>query len=119
MMTNLLVSVAVSLALFCAYSDCRMVLDSKTCQFVENPITFTIYRLDCTYQGPGLYEFLGPDTIKIVTMDRLTEDSHFRTHEQLQEIKIYHGTVQQCRYITAPASVKITIGGELCVCIFH
>ena len=81
---------------------------------MENPITFEVYQLQCYYKGPGLYQLTGPKSLQVIKMDRLTAQSHLRVEvERLKEINIDE---KQCRYITAPTTVMVFVGGKQCVC---
>jgi len=102
--------------LFCLSLCGGVVLNSKSSETVEDPNTFDVYELDCRYQGAGVYTFEGPDTIQILSIDRLTTESHLRPLVKLNEIRVKTGTLELCNYITVPATTKFTVEGELCVC---
>lgn len=90
-------------------------LNEKTCETVENPLSFQIYKLICSYKGPGLYELTGPKSLRVIKMDRFTAQSHLRVEVQrLEELII--DEAGQCKYITAPTTVNVFVGGRQCVC---
>ena len=96
-------------------------INSRTCSGIEDTTTYELYQLDCHYRGPGLYKFQGHKTVKKLTFDRLTEEAHIRIHsESLEMLHILSGNSTLCSYITAPTSVKVIIGEDICVhvCIF-
>lgn len=99
------------------------ILNSRNCEPLEDPVTFTVYQLSCHYQGPGLYQFSGPRSVQKIKFDRLTGEAHIRINSKsLKQLTITQGTRSTCQYITAPPSVKVFVGSEICisaVCIFE
>ena len=112
-------------------------INSGTCSGIEDPTTYVLYpldchyhvlyqldchvlyQLDCHYQGPGLYKFQGHKSVKNLTLDSLTEEAHIRIHsESLEMLHVLSGNSTLCSYITAPTSVKVIIGEDICVCNF-
>lgn len=94
-------------------------INSGTCSGIEDPTTYVLYPLDCHYQGPGLYKFQGHKSVKNLTLDSLTEEAHIRIHsESLEMLHVLSGNSTLCSYITAPTSVKVIIGEDICVCNF-
>lgn len=75
-------------------------INGRTCTPLTNPNTFKVYELECTYEG-GVYTFEG-SSVRMLTMDRLTQGSHLRVLTPVAEIKITMGSLEVCNYMSAP-----------------
>jgi len=100
----------------CCHLCAGWVLNQRTCEGIEDPSSYNVYKLQCTYRGPGIYSFEGPSSVKQITMDRLTSESHIRIiSSTVTELLITDGTIDDCNYIMVPPTVTVKIGKEICV----
>jgi len=93
-----------------------IILNQNTCNIVENPLTYEVKELKCTYQGPGVYIYQGPRNVETLIIDRLSTETHVRISScSLNKLLVEDGDFSTCQFITAPACVEIFVAGTPCV----
>ncbi|CAC5381017.1 unnamed protein product [Mytilus coruscus] len=89
-------------------------MNTRTCQTVEDPSTYSVVELNCLYEGKGRYLFEGPSSIRRVTIDRLTEESIIIILGDLHEFFVLTGKPDLCSLISVPKSTIVKIGSAYC-----
>ncbi|VDH93026.1 Hypothetical predicted protein [Mytilus galloprovincialis] len=98
------------------YEDATVkMLNDKTCDVREDPISYIPIEYNCKFFGSGLYIFEegSPSTVWKLTMDRLTDLSFLNIPQGtgLEMIQLAEGS---CEQIKAPMNVKIWVAGKPC-----
>ena len=99
----------------CIYITNAYDMNARTCQTVEDPSTYSVVELICSYEGKGRYVFEGPSSVRRVTIDRLTEESIFIIKGDLHEFVVQTGKLDLCSLISVPKSTIVRIGSAYCV----
>ncbi|CAC5368617.1 unnamed protein product [Mytilus coruscus] len=89
-------------------------MNTRTCQTVEDPSTYSVVELNCLYEGKGDTLFEGPSSIRRVTIDRLTEESIIIILGDLHEFFVLTGKPDLCSLISVPKSTIVKIGSAYC-----
>lgn len=90
----------------------------RSCDTVENT-EFVIYRLNCRYEGEGLYLYSGPHSVEKLYLDRLTDSSTLKIVKgHLKSITVDECTgLDCCNSIVGIdiSAMDIRIAGKTCV----
>lgn len=69
------VGLLILLVIMCSVIHCTKILNEKTCETRENPLTFVVYEMECKFEGSQWYKYEGPSSVYLLSIDRLTIDS--------------------------------------------
>ena len=113
-----LVGLCILIICLCSVIQCVKILNDKSCETHENPLTFEVYEMECKFEGSDVYIYKG-STARLLSLDRLTKDSTLiaPASTTLNKVRVENGDATLCDYVKAPTHVAIYIGNLLCVSI--